>query len=106
MTRRDQKLKVFANISLQVSKLSYDPKYKVGAIIVTDDFREVCAIGYNGNYKGNFYNDIIKATNLEEKVSELKQIIKNSMVKYIDHDAPETDNIDKDVIDYDYDYDY
>jgi dCMP deaminase len=52
MDRRRQKLEIFSEICKQVSKLSYDPKYKVGAIIITDDFREVCAIGYNGNYKG------------------------------------------------------
>lgn len=52
MSRQSEKLKVFGDICLQVSKLSYDPKYKVGAIIITDDFREVCSIGYNGNYKG------------------------------------------------------
>ena len=52
MTRDMQKLKVFGDICRQVSQLSYDPKYKVGAIVITDDFREVCAIGYNGNYKG------------------------------------------------------
>ena len=52
MSRHSDKLKVFGNICRQVSQLSYDPKYKVGAIIITDDFREVCAIGYNGNYKG------------------------------------------------------
>jgi dCMP deaminase len=52
VSRQSEKLKVFGDICLQVSKLSYDPKYKVGAIIITDDFREVCSIGYNGNYKG------------------------------------------------------
>ena len=50
--RHIEKLNVFGSICMQVSKLSYDPKYKVGAIIITNDFREVCAIGYNGNYKG------------------------------------------------------
>lgn len=52
MSRQLQKLEVFGNICRQVSQLSYDPKYKVGAIVITNDFREVCAIGYNGNYKG------------------------------------------------------
>ena len=46
------KLGVFKNMCLELSRLSHDPKMKVAAIIITDDFREVCAIGYNGNYKG------------------------------------------------------
>lgn len=50
--RNLQKLNVFAEITKNVATLSYDPKVKVGAIIFTNDFREVCAIGYNGNYKG------------------------------------------------------
>jgi dCMP deaminase len=52
MDRHTLKLKTFGEMCRQVSNLSYDPKYKVGAIVITDDFREVCAIGYNGNYKG------------------------------------------------------
>lgn len=51
-TRHTQKLQVFAEITKNVATLSYDPKVKVGAIIFTSDFREVCAIGFNGNYKG------------------------------------------------------
>ena len=35
-----------------LSMLSYDTKYRVSSIIVTKDYREVCAIGYNGSYKG------------------------------------------------------
>lgn len=50
--RYQQKLKAFQNICQNVAELSYDPKYKVGSIIFTPDFREICAMGYNGNYKG------------------------------------------------------
>lgn len=50
--RNELKIQTFANIVKEVSNLSYDPKVKVGAIIVTPDYREICAIGYNGNYKG------------------------------------------------------
>ena len=50
--RRKIKLDVFKNIALEIAQLSYDPKHRVGTIIITDDFREICAIGYNGNYKG------------------------------------------------------
>jgi dCMP deaminase len=50
--RRSQKLSVFMSMCRELSSLSYDPKYKVSSIIITQDFREVCAIGYNGSYKG------------------------------------------------------
>lgn len=35
-----------------LSERSYDPRYKVGAIVVTDDNTQVLAVGYNGNYSG------------------------------------------------------
>jgi dCMP deaminase len=50
--RQKQKLAVFMKMCKELSTLSYDPKYKVSAIIITSDYREVCAIGYNGGYKG------------------------------------------------------
>jgi len=46
------KLVAFKNIAVNVSSLSYDDKCKVGTIIVSEDFRDIAAIGYNGNYKG------------------------------------------------------
>lgn len=53
LSQRDLlKVNVFKEMCLELSKLSHDSKMKVGSIIITDDFREVCAIGYNGNYKG------------------------------------------------------
>jgi dCMP deaminase len=53
MTERQlMKLDVFKSMCLELSRLSHDSKMKVATIIITDDFREVCAIGYNGNYKG------------------------------------------------------
>ena len=39
----------FANL---VSERSYDPRHKVGSVIVTDDNTQVLSIGYNGNYTG------------------------------------------------------
>ena len=36
------------NISLR----SYDPRFQVGAVVVTNDNCQVLAIGYNGNYSG------------------------------------------------------
>lgn len=50
--RHKQKLSVFMKMCSELSTLSYDSKYKVAAIIITKDYREVCAIGYNGGYKG------------------------------------------------------
>lgn len=46
------KFLTFKQICLQLSNLSCDEKYKVAAIVITRDFRDICAIGYNGNYKG------------------------------------------------------
>ena len=39
-------------ICQNLSLLSHDTKHKVATIIVTNDFREICSIGYNGDYKG------------------------------------------------------
>lgn len=35
-----------------ISKRSYDPRYQVGAVIVTEKNTQVLAVGYNGNYTG------------------------------------------------------
>ena len=35
-----------------LAERSYDPRHKVGAIVVTDDNTQVLAVGYNGNYSG------------------------------------------------------
>ena len=35
-----------------VSNRSYDPRLRVGAIIVAEDNTRVLSIGYNGNFKG------------------------------------------------------
>jgi len=52
LNRHKQKLSVFMKMCNELSTLSYDTKYKVASIIITKDYREVCAIGYNGGYKG------------------------------------------------------
>lgn len=52
MSRNEQKLRTFTEMCLKLSELSHDPKFKVAALIITDDFREICAMGYNGDYKG------------------------------------------------------
>jgi dCMP deaminase len=47
-----EKLEVYMEICKNISSLSYDDKFKVGSVVVTEDFREICALGYNGNFKG------------------------------------------------------
>lgn len=40
------------NIARTVAERSYDPRLKVGAIIVSDDNTRLLSLGYNGNYRG------------------------------------------------------
>jgi dCMP deaminase len=40
------------SIAKSVAERSYDPRLKVGAIIVSDDNTRLLALGYNGNYRG------------------------------------------------------
>lgn len=40
------------NIAKTVAERSYDPRLKVGAIIVSDDNTRLLSLGYNGNYRG------------------------------------------------------
>lgn len=35
-----------------IARRSYDPRYRVGSVIVTGTNTQVLAIGYNGNYSG------------------------------------------------------
>ena len=35
-----------------VSMRSYDPRHRVGAVIITSDNQQVLSVGYNGNYAG------------------------------------------------------
>ena len=35
-----------------IAQRSYDPRYQVGTVVVTDDNTQVLAVGYNGNYSG------------------------------------------------------
>ena len=43
---------VWMNFAHIISNRSYDPRHKVGAIVVTKDNTQVLAVGYNGNYSG------------------------------------------------------
>jgi dCMP deaminase len=40
------------SIAKSVAERSYDPRLKVGAIIVSDDNTRLLSLGYNGNYRG------------------------------------------------------
>jgi len=43
---------VWMDFAYSISRRSMDNKYKVGAIIVTDDNTQVLSVGYNGDHKG------------------------------------------------------
>ena len=40
------------SIAHTIAERSYDPKLKVGAIVVSEDNTQMLSMGYNGNYKG------------------------------------------------------
>jgi dCMP deaminase len=40
------------DIACIISERSYDPRLKVGAIVVAGDNTQMLSMGYNGNYKG------------------------------------------------------
>lgn len=40
------------DVAETMSSRSYDPRRKVGAIVVTNDNTQLLSLGYNGNYKG------------------------------------------------------
>ena len=39
-------------IAWNISDRSYDPRLKVGAIVVSDDNTRLLSLGFNGNYRG------------------------------------------------------
>ena len=43
---------IWMSVAHTIAQRSIDPRYQVGAIIVTDDNTQLLALGYNGNYKG------------------------------------------------------
>jgi len=43
---------IWMEMAHSIARRSYDPKYKVGAIVVTADNTSVLALGYNGNFAG------------------------------------------------------
>jgi dCMP deaminase len=40
------------SVAKTMSERSYDPRLKVGAIVVSEDNTQMLSVGYNGNYKG------------------------------------------------------
>ena len=44
--------KTWIEFAKLISERSYDPRYKVGSIVVTEDNTQVLAMGYNGDHKG------------------------------------------------------
>ena len=43
---------IWMEFAHSIAKRSYDPRHRVGAIVVTKDNTQVLAVGYNGNYSG------------------------------------------------------
>ena len=43
---------IWMTFAKNISRRSYDPRYQVGAVVVTDDNTQVLSVGYNGNYSG------------------------------------------------------
>jgi dCMP deaminase len=43
---------VWCSFATTISRRSIDPRYKVGAVVVTDDNTQVLSIGYNGDQAG------------------------------------------------------
>jgi dCMP deaminase len=43
---------IWMRFAKTISERSYDPRFKVGSVIVTADNTQVLAMGYNGNYSG------------------------------------------------------
>ena len=43
---------VWSDFAISIAERSCDPKFKVGAVIVTDDNTQVLSVGYNGDHKG------------------------------------------------------
>lgn len=43
---------IWLEFAHSIAKRSYDPRHRVGAVIVTEDNTQVLSVGYNGNYAG------------------------------------------------------
>jgi dCMP deaminase len=58
MPKQEQKEKrlswpeTWCDVAKTIAERSYDPRLKVGAIIVSEDNTQLLSLGYNGNYRG------------------------------------------------------
>ena len=43
---------IWIDVARSISERSYDPRFQVGSVVVTEDNCQVLAVGYNGNYAG------------------------------------------------------
>jgi len=43
---------VWMDFAKSISRRSYDPRFQVGAVVVTNDNTQVLSVGYNGNHSG------------------------------------------------------
>ena len=43
---------IWMDFAHSISRRSYDPRFQVGAIVVSGENTQVLAVGYNGNYAG------------------------------------------------------
>ena len=51
-TKRPAWNEIWMDFSHTISRRSYDPRFQVGSVVVTQDNTQVLAVGYNGNYSG------------------------------------------------------
>ena len=43
---------IWMDVASSIAKRSYDPRFQVGSVVVSEDNTQVLAVGYNGNYSG------------------------------------------------------
>ena len=43
---------IWMDFAYSIARRSYDPRFQVGSVVVTEDNSQVLAIGYNGDHKG------------------------------------------------------
>ena len=51
-TKRPDWDQTWMDVAHVISQRSYDKRYKVGAVVVSDDNTQLLSLGYNGNYAG------------------------------------------------------
>ena len=74
---------IWSDFSKLISERSYDPRTKVGAVVVTEDNTQVLSVGYNGNHRGGA-NSVDSA---EPGLSGFIHVEVNALVK-MDYNNP------------------